>query len=256
MQESLTHFKKIIKIYKGVNVKNQTMIGGITLGTNVIILEDDFVQINGLKHHIKEYDSSAVIHEYDNADSCFSFLEKCEDVVHLFLLDIAIGNQKNNVGISLAKSIRAMPKYKDTPIIFITGYSDFVFDAINTIHCTSYITKPYSQEQLTEQLKTALQKNNLRLRKPGGTFYNIDFSNIIYISSDGRTIQYHTTKDTFTSSTYRLKELSGLLPDNFLRIHKSYIINKNFLRNYSFTDGFVVLEGEITLPIGRSYTIY
>jgi DNA-binding LytR/AlgR family response regulator len=53
-----------------------------------------------------------------------------------------------------------------------------------------------------------------------------------------------------------LKEILKVLPENFIRCHKSYIINKNFIANYDITTRYVAVKSadELTsIPIGQSY---
>ena len=52
-----------------------------------------------------------------------------------------------------------------------------------------------------------------------------------------------------------LEKLGQLLPDNFERIHKSYIVNRTLVRALRSEPGSkysVLLEGEIQLPVGRT----
>lgn len=50
---------------------------------------------------------------------------------------------------------------------------------------------------------------------------------------------------------YNISKIKEKLDKSFLRIHKSYIINKRFLKKLSNNE--VILEKQISLPVGRSF---
>ena len=53
--------------------------------------------------------------------------------------------------------------------------------------------------------------------------------------------------------TKKIKEIHSLLPQNvFFRIHNSYVINLNKVKEYLKTDGYVVLENNHKIPVSRS----
>ncbi len=78
----------------------------------------------------------------------------------------------------------------------------------------------------------------------------VDFSEIIYIQAYGDYLKVHTTKQTYI--TYMtLNKLEQLLPDlQFIRIHRSSIVNKSFIH---FIEANFVRVNDINLPIGLTY---
>lgn len=83
----------------------------------------------------------------------------------------------------------------------------------------------------------------------------IPIGEITYIESlQKRTWFYANGQQYKTSIT--LKELQTKLPNIFIRIHRSYIINIHFIKNISrdITSNFIVtLKGGTELPISQSY---
>ncbi len=52
--------------------------------------------------------------------------------------------------------------------------------------------------------------------------------------------------------TKRIKEVNALLPENhFFRIHNSYIINLNKIKEFVKNDGYVVMESNDKIPVAR-----
>jgi hypothetical protein len=72
---------------------------------------------------------------------------------------------------------------------------------------------------------------------------------IYYIEGLGNYITYYLANDKRLISYNSLKKVEGSLPNNFKRIHKSFIINKNHVDSYSTEN--VEIRGRI-LPLGKS----
>jgi signal transduction histidine kinase len=77
----------------------------------------------------------------------------------------------------------------------------------------------------------------------------IPYEDIIYIESMSDYIQINTISSQIVSKE-KISKLYSRLPDMFLRIHRSFIVNKNRIR--SFSSGEVEVE-DVHLNIGRSY---
>ncbi|MEM1003514.1 MAG: LytTR family DNA-binding domain-containing protein, partial [Bacteroidota bacterium] len=72
---------------------------------------------------------------------------------------------------------------------------------------------------------------------------------IRYIEAYGNYIKIHTGQMILTPIT--LTEFLRKLPEEFLRIHKSYVINFSYLRLIEGNQ--VILADNVKLPIGKSY---
>jgi signal transduction histidine kinase len=77
----------------------------------------------------------------------------------------------------------------------------------------------------------------------------IPYSDIVYIESLSDYIKVNTTTDQIISKE-KISNLSSLLPDVFLRIHRSFIINKEKIKRISYDE---VMVEDVRLSIGRSY---
>lgn len=153
-------------------------------------------------------------------------------------------------GLKTAKAIRK--KNKDMIIIFLTAYSEFVFESFK-VDAFRYLIKPVKDSELSETLE-AVQK---KLCEPEeylsfqfqNEMYSIRYSDIIYIEGMRDKIWIYC-KDT----TYRwrgtFRNLNELLKNRgFFQVHRSYIINMNKIRKYSSESVF--LEGSCEVPISK-----
>lgn len=187
------------------------------------------------------------------------------DCPDLFLLDINIGGTKN--GIDFAQYIR---ENYQLPLIFISSYSDRDTLAKATkIKPNGYLVKPFSKEDLYTSIETALShfstdstalaSTNLEkdykllaeafFIKQGNLYVKIYFKDMIYIKSEGVYAEIMTNSKKYLIRE-SLKNLQRILPEtDFFQIHRSYIVNVNWIE--AVNAEFVVVQSEI-LPISRS----
>ena len=75
---------------------------------------------------------------------------------------------------------------------------------------------------------------------------------VLYAESDGNYSTIFLKDGQKILLTKKLKEVNSLLPESsFFRIHNSYIINLNKIKEFLKTDGYVVLESNHKIPVSR-----
>ena len=80
----------------------------------------------------------------------------------------------------------------------------------------------------------------------------VKLANIVYLESEGEYVRMHLNDGTKIVTLFRLKNMETSLPsEQFMRVHRSYIINLAYVAGY--TKGRVFLEGDDYVPIGDSY---
>ena len=79
---------------------------------------------------------------------------------------------------------------------------------------------------------------------------NVRLDELLYLESLGDYIEFHLENGSKISSKEKISHMEKELPDSFLRIHRSFIVNKAKIS--SFSREFVIM-GEKELPISRSY---
>ena len=208
---------------------------------DILILEDDPIQLNKLNNLITINYDDVRTHCYSDVNEAISSLDS--DVLYnAFFLDISMSEDEiTNEGMEIAGRIRSYDIYLKTPIIFITGYPQFVYDAINETHCYSYITKPYKEREVTSILNDILYgKATITIRTTDQIYINLSLNDIYYIESIGRYQHIHTiSNDEIISREHSLKEYEKLLPAEFIRCHRSYIVNRNHINSVSLADKII-----------------
>ena len=161
-------------------------------------------------------------------------------------------DEKQMNGIELGKRLRGLYANDNTAIVYVTSYGEYAIDSIK-IRPYDYIKKPITYERIVEFFETYYLDQAKRKKVFEYTAHKVKnsiiVSNICYFESQGRTIVIHTITNQYTF----YGKLSILLDNeslsDFISIHKSYLVNKNYIER--FTSHSVVLIGidRVELPI-------
>jgi two-component system LytT family response regulator len=168
-------------------------------------------------------------------------------------------------------------KVHNFDVIFTTAYEQYAINAIK-FAALDYILKPINQIELGDAItklekKDRINKNtslhienllhNLNLNSddfnkivlPTIDGYElVKIRNIIYCKADGNYCDIYTVTNEIISISKPLKFVEDLLPKNsFFRPHKSFLINLNYIKSISRSNGGeIVLDNGKTIPIAGS----
>ncbi|MCH5255228.1 MAG: response regulator transcription factor [Lachnospiraceae bacterium] len=175
-----------------------------------------------------------------------------ENDIDLFMLDIIlnVSNPGDVSGMQFAEYIRTIPKYKFTPIIFITALEDPALHAYSELHCYYYVEKPYDAKKVAEVISEALEfpsakkeQNNIFFRKDG-ILYKKEISEIIYIENTRAGQTVHCTngnlKLSYKPSKVIMKELGS---DRFVQCSRYIILNKDYIDKIDTVNRYIQLKG-------------
>ena len=110
------------------------------------------------------------------------------------------------------------------------------------------IFKLWQQQQATSKAQSRENSPIIEMKADKRT-YRLRTSDILYLESLGNYVTYHL-KDRRLISYTSLNECASRLPESFMRIHKSYIVNRENITSYNSED---IEVGEKRLPIGRAF---
>lgn len=167
--------------------------------------------------------------------------------IDLLFLDIQMPELK---GTELAKVIPTT-----TRIIFTTAYSEYALKGFE-LNALDYLLKPITFERFLmaisklDGLKETLGQDEELTIKSGYTLHKVKYGDILCIESDSEYVVYHTpTKKIMSHQS--LKTLEKNLPKTqFIRVHRSYIVNKTHVTQLKGRDLFV---GDKLIPVSDSY---
>ena len=227
------------------------------MNPSVFILEDNPAFAEALIKMIENY---PIRIDYTYAANLNTALRKIDEAVHYtaFFIDIALDdNIENTDGLSFAKFLSEKPAYKDTPVIFTTSFPDYVYEALNHLHCYAYLLKPFDRDDVFHQLDQILRTNDsIRFKTADGIYMKLDTDEIYYIQAFGRNMHFMTKHGEITSRQYTMKSLNDILPGSFERCHKSFLVNKKYIQSVNPRTKTLHLRGlDDDIPYGKDFHI-
>ena len=220
-----------------------------------IVVDDERLARKDLILLLNEFNNISVVDEVDSVPSAKMAIEKYKpDVV---FLDIQMPGES---GFDLINQINI-----STKIIFVTAFDEFAIRAFE-VNAVDYLLKPINPERLREainRLEKSTKAINLNilnyddhlLLNINSNLRFIKINSIVTISSAGdySSILTSDTKKGLTLKT--LKEWETRLPEkHFCRIHRSHIINLNYLDRLEewFKNSYKVYMKDIDEPLEMS----
>ena len=220
-----------------------------------IIIDDEQMSREILSVMIFKSSELILVEEFSNAIDAIKYLNE-DNEVDLIFLDI---HMPNFSGIDFIKTIKNPPK-----VIMVTTDQNFALDAFNYDFINDYLVKPIQQnrfDRAVERAKlkkvksiTPAESNSIMDTKDlyiniDKRLVKIDILSIRYIHADGDYIDIITETKKYTVHISLKKIEEKLYPFNFLRIHRSYIIN---LKKIIDIQDSTALIGKDIIPISRN----
>ena len=179
-----------------------------------------------------------------------------DSYTHIFILDVIY---KGISGIDVAKKIRE--QYKESFIVFVTKHIELMHMVINqNIMPSGFIGKPINENDMRKALYNIFEycKENIRANvqtltiSTNSAVYKIPYDEIIYIESINKKIFIYsdTQRISCYNSLYILEEELG---EEFIRCHKSFIINKNKIKNVYFDEMVIEMLNGSKISMSRTY---
>lgn len=221
----------------------------------IAFCDDDLSTLNELHILLDQY---RVEHNRDITYAAFqSPLELLADIekgmrFDILFLDVIMPGEN---GISTAKEIR---QYDNAiKIIFLTSSSEFAVQSY-TVGAYFYQIKPIWKESFFRLMDSVIddcqkmQQDSLILRCKSG-ISRIDLDKLEYCEVIGRTLSFHMRNGTIIESAGSLDDLCRELAqyENYLRTHRSFLINMEYVRNISYKAITMDSLAEIPIPHGK-----
>jgi len=226
-----------------------------------LIADDELYSRDELKHLLSSYPAIQVVGEAETGESAvMKALQLQPDVV---FLDVEMPKMN---GMEAAKSLMELKKVP--LIVFATAYPQFAAEAFR-YEAMDYLLKPFDDDQLRETVER-IEKRFLtqKDKEPGkhtgklavegdGEILYLEPKEILYISREEKFSKIITKTNEYETKT-PLKDLeSRLLPYSFFRIHKSYLVNLDYVTRLTpwFNGAYQLqIEGrEEMLSVSRNY---
>jgi DNA-binding LytR/AlgR family response regulator len=211
-----------------------------------VAIDDEPLALDIIQTYVSKLPYLQLVASFNNPLEAIKTIK--EEGIDLLFLDI---NMPDMTGLDFVRTMVSPPK-----IILVTAYNHYALEGFE-VNAVDYLLKPFSFDRFL----IAVEKVYSRMLSPKN---EIDF---IFVKSEHNvlkvalsTIQYiEGYKDylkIFTSEAKpiltitTIKAMEAILPDYFLRVHKSYIISINKIISYRNAK---VLVKDKYIPIGDSY---
>lgn len=220
---------------------------------NFVICDDN---LNILDKFSKILESIFIKHNYDaeiglktsEVDELLDYID--ENKTDVLILDINL--KANKSGLEIASKVRE--KNKDTYIIFTTAHLEYAMMAYK-FKTFDYLAKPVTYERLEETIVRLFEDINgspKKYIKIDNKKTIIDENEVQYIKRDGMKLIFHTkSRDYETYSSFN--KIQDSLPNNFVRAHKSFIVNINNIVNLDSVSNTICFDNDSFCDIGPKY---
>lgn len=221
----------------------------------IAVVDDDKVICESMKEELTKY---SVQNNFDNKIDIYYNCEtiikeiECGKEFDIIFLDIEFKEKMN--GMQFGDYLRNKQQNAEVTIIYISsmeGYAKQLFQ----FHPFDFIIKPITYEKISKCMDSYYKTNFLtnkyfRFMKSKSE-HDISVNQIEYLQSKGKKVIMHTV----TEEIEFYGQLSNCINEKcfkkFIVIHKSYFVNPIYIERFSYD--YVILKGNIKLPISRTY---
>lgn len=238
------------------------------MNTTCLIIDDEKLARDLLREYLESFPQIEVIGECAKGSEAVEKINKLKP--DLIFLDVQMPGMN---GFDVLDEIDHEPH-----VIFTTAYDQYAIRAFEK-NAVDYLLKPLDEERFTQAVNRALKRKTtetgdleelLRSIKSEGKgsfdshifvqksekLFNLPVEEIIFLEASGDYTVITTKNDQFVSSSGIGKLEEILNPDTFIRVHRSTIINLNFLKEIErhFNGGMVVkMQNGKSFPVSRTY---
>jgi DNA-binding LytR/AlgR family response regulator len=219
-----------------------------------LLVDDEFLALNLLEEFVKKIPELEIVDKVKSPVKALDILNR--EPVDLLFLDIQMPTLS---GTDMLKTLQNPPI-----TIFTTAYADYAVEAFG-LNAIDYLLKPFSFERFLQAVNKAkerllfnrsatgiflpAQSKDFFTAKVDGKLVKIRFNEILFIEGLKEYVRI-VCKDARHVTLESLKNLEQLLPeDNFIRVHKSFIIAKDKVQQLN---GHMLEIGKHKIPISRS----
>jgi DNA-binding LytR/AlgR family response regulator len=218
-----------------------------------IIIDDEPLAIEILESYVAKVEQLKLEGTFRNAVSAFTFLQ--QHTVDLIFLDIQMPKLS---GIDFLRTLKNPPE-----VIFTTAFRDYALDGFE-LEVADYLLKPIPFDRFLKAVGKVLHQpvpqtlsSNKAETSENYVYFKVDkkmikvrMAEILYIESIKDYVKVKTAEKEIVTQQ-KISYLEESLPkENFLRIHRSFIVNREKIDAYSATDMEI---GKFHIPIGRNY---
>ena len=219
-----------------------------------LLVDDEPLALELLENHLEHFDNFEIIASCSNAIKALHILST--NTIDLLFLDIHMPQLS---GIDFLKTLKKPPH-----TILTTAYREFAVESYD-LEVIDYLLKPITFDRFFKAIERFLRHNSkpgkmvtigqaspasFIILKSGIKHFKINIATILYIESIKDYVKVSTMENEQIIK-YKISDIETELDNQvFLRVHRSFIVNKEKITSFS---SLVVWVGQREIPIGPMY---
>jgi two-component system LytT family response regulator len=232
-----------------------------------IAIDDEPLALRQISGYISKIPFLELTATFRSAVAAQEWLQ--ENETDLIFVDI---NMPDMTGVEFVQTLDSKAM-----VILTTAYAEYAIEGFK-LSAIDYLLKPFGQKEITRASEKALSlfellqlqksaqveqeesdaianaeddKNVISVHADRKT-HLVKLANIIYLESAGEYVRLHLSDGTKLVTLFRLKNMENTLQSSqFMRVHRSYIVNLAHITSY--TKGRIFLSNDDYIPIGENY---
>ena len=222
-----------------------------------LAIDDEPLALQQLTTYIQKVPFLELAAQCQSALEARKFLE--QDSVDAIFCDI---NMPDLNGMDFIKSLQAPPL-----IVFTTAYSEYAVEGFK-VNAVDYLLKPFGLDDFrraANRIKERQESVSTNIQhptpnsQPDTLFVKTDYRMVKISIADIRYIEgmseylkiYLEGEDKPIITLLSMKKIETRLPENFMRIHRSYIVNLHKIQEVN--KNRIIMDAETYLPVGDMY---
>jgi len=217
-----------------------------------LIVDDNDIARTTLAHLAKKIPNLTIVNEYANAIEAYSHI--LSQPVNLIFLDIEMPEM---TGIELTKNLSG----KDVIIIFTSSKKEYALEAFE-LNIADYLLKPFTPARFLQAVTKAqaifdskkesveYEKDEFLFVRDANITRRLKLDDIFYAEAMGDYVKFYTREKMFAIHGTMKAAEERLLRDNFIRVHRSYIVAVGKID--TLQDGGIIINGKF-IPVADAY---
>ncbi len=215
-----------------------------------LIIDDDALMRDMIRNYAEKVDFIDYCIQCESAADALSLL--AVEKFDLLFLDIEMPDLS---GMDLLRALR-----QPIPVIIITANPEFALESYD-YQVTDYLLKPVTYPRFYKAVQKVYEKSVANLSpvtapkpdeifiKDGHNLVKLVLKEVLYIEAVSNYVSFKTAAKSYLA-LMSLQKLEDSLPGNFVRIHRSFMINISHINRVEANTIFI---GETPLPVSSSY---
>ena len=223
-----------------------------TQALRILIVEDELIIASDIEMILTEagYEVIGIVTNHTDALAAIASQQP-----NLILLDINLEGDAD--GVIVAEDIN---RKFHIPFIYLTSNTDpLTINRVKRTNPAGFIVKPFNEKDILTNIEIVIFNNEKKVEKPvvedffikeNGSLIKLKTARIMFAKADENYTKVYTDESEYLISTTLKKLAETLNATPFIRIHRSFIVNVNYIDRIQ--NGYVFI-GKHHFPIGRRY---